>query len=119
MVDRRIRACQMSMGSRIIQLRRRYKFSQSRLGELCGVTKAAVSQWETGASTPELKKLLMIRSRLDFSLDWLMTGEGEMMNGVYPRATGGAVERRLKDRRSMQQHDRRRTDRRRDESTRQ
>jgi transcriptional regulator with XRE-family HTH domain len=63
------------MGPRLIQLRRRYKLSQARLGELCGVSKAAVSQWETGGAMPEIKKLLHLRSQLDFSLDWLLTGE--------------------------------------------
>lgn len=64
------------MGPRLIQLRRKYKLSQSKLGELCGVSKAAVCQWETGGSMPEIKKLLELRSQLDFSLDWLLTGEG-------------------------------------------
>ncbi|MEP6605904.1 MAG: helix-turn-helix transcriptional regulator [Nitrosospira sp.] len=67
------------MGPRLIQLRRRYKLNQSRLGELCGVTKAAVSQWETGISTPEIKKLVELRSKLLFSLDWLITGEGKLI----------------------------------------
>lgn len=63
------------MGPRFIQLRRRYKLSQTKLGELCGVSKAAVSQWETGVSIPEIRKLVELRSKLAFSLDWLITGE--------------------------------------------
>ncbi len=70
----------INMGPRLIQLRRRYQLSQTRLGELCGVSKPAVSQWETGKSCPEIKKLVELRSKLIFSLDWLITGEGEMIN---------------------------------------
>lgn len=93
------------MGPRILQLRRKYKLNQSALGELCGVTKAAVSQWETGISTPEIKKLIEIRSKLIFSLDWLITGEGELVGGdlgVIP----GPKERRQDNRRQHQRRER-------------
>lgn len=86
------------MGPRLVQLRRRYRLNQSQLGELCGVTKAAVSQWETGVSTPEIEKLVRLRSKLDFSLDWLIAGE-EVTSGSgvipYPK------ERRLINRRLL------------------
>jgi transcriptional regulator with XRE-family HTH domain len=100
------------MGPRLIQLRRRYKLSQARLGELCGVSKAAVSQWETGGAMPEIKKLLELRTQLDFSLDWLLTGEGgppsqEQANASHPE------ERRHYERRAMHRRtfDRRHSDR--------
>lgn len=101
------------MGPRLIQLRRKYKLSQARLGELCGVSKAAVSQWETGGAMPEVKKLLELRLHLDFSLDWLLTGEGnlpflELAHAPHPE------ERRHYQRRAMQRRlfDRRHGDRR-------
>lgn len=84
------------MGPRLIQLRRRYKLSQAKLGELCGVSKAAVSQWETGVSMPEIRKLVELRSKLDFSLDWLITGE-EVIDSrpdVMPQIERRRIERR-------------------------
>ncbi|MEO7465342.1 MAG: helix-turn-helix transcriptional regulator [Nitrosospira sp.] len=93
------------MGPRLIQLRRRYKLNQSRLGELCGVTKAAVSQWETGVSTPEIKKLIELRSKLLFSLDWLITGEGEL-NDSNPSDVADPEERRQDTRRRACRRDR-------------
>ena len=98
------------MGPRLIQLRRRYKLSQSKLGELCGVTKAAVSQWETGISTPEIRKLIELRSRLSFSLDWLIAGEGEPIPGsldVMADAERRQESRRRACRRDRRQHQRR------------
>ncbi len=86
------------MGPRLIQLRRRYELNQSQLGELCGITKAAISQWETGVSTPEIKKLIELRSKLDFSLDWLITGEGEIVESSLS-VTANITERRQGDRR--------------------
>jgi transcriptional regulator with XRE-family HTH domain len=96
------------MGPRLIELRRKYRLNQSQLGEICGVSKAAVSQWETGVSTPEIKKLLIIRSKLIFSFDWLITGEGEISSNHGITAVG--TERRQRTRRS--QYDRRLMDRR-------
>lgn len=70
----------MSIGARIVKLRATHKpkkLSQEELGKLCGVSKSAVSQWESGATDPDLKTLLSLKEKLDFSLDWLLTGKGE------------------------------------------
>jgi transcriptional regulator with XRE-family HTH domain len=99
------------MGPRLIQLRHRYKLSQSKLGELCGVTKAAVSQWETGISMPEIKKLVELRSKLLFSLDWLITGEGELTNSSLGDVAD-PKERRQGNRRRACKRDRRQSQRR-------
>ncbi|PTR05347.1 transcriptional regulator with XRE-family HTH domain [Nitrosospira sp. Nsp5] len=107
------------IGSRIVQLRREYSLTQSRLGEMCGVTKAAVSTWENGVAMPEIKKLLIIRSKLVFSFDWLITGEGEMSRAfdimanfterrhASRRDSRWYDRRQVLDRRDRQQHDRR------------
>lgn len=97
----------MNMGPRLIELRRKYKLSQTQLGEICGVSKAAVSQWETGVSTPEIRKLLIIRSKLAFSFDWLITGEGEIDSDFI----SAGKERRQRTRRDSR-YDRRKMDRR-------
>lgn len=75
----------MTIASRIVQLRLAHKpkkLSQDAFGELCGVSKSAVSQWESGATEPDIKTLIKLRSKLAFSLDWLLTGEGDM-GSVY------------------------------------
>jgi transcriptional regulator with XRE-family HTH domain len=69
----------VGIGPRLIQLRHRYNLNQTHLGELCGVTKAAISQWERGVTVPDITKLIKLRSALAFSLDWLITGEEHVM----------------------------------------
>lgn len=82
-----------NIGGRLTQLRLRYNLNQSQLGQLCGVTKAAVSQWEKEISIPEISKLIILRSRLSFSLDWLLSGEEEVISKPV-------VERRQRNRRN-------------------
>ncbi len=65
----------MDIGARIRQLRERNTLSQDKFGELCGVSKASVSQWETGNATPPTDRLVALREHLVFSFDWLIVGE--------------------------------------------
>lgn len=71
----------MGIGERIKQVRTTLGLSGERFGELCGVTKGMVSQWEKELSTPpadrliELRRIARKRYSVDFSLDWIYTGE--------------------------------------------
>lgn len=65
----------MSIGARIRQLREQNKLSGEKFGELCGVTKGMVSQWESDTSTPSTDRLIELRKHLVFSMDWLISGD--------------------------------------------
>lgn len=65
-----------TLGSRMIQLRHHTGLSQERFGDIAGVGKSSVSQWEKGSTTPDTKILIMLANEFDFSLDWLLTGKG-------------------------------------------
>lgn len=75
--------CPMTLGSRLRQLRRLLGLTQEKIAELCEVSKSAVSQWESNDTRPELENLLRLRSAHAFSLDWLLTGLGEI-RGTIP-----------------------------------
>lgn len=64
----------MSIGARIRQLRLANQLSGTKFGELCGVTKGMVSQWESDQSVPSTDKLMELHKKLDFSFDWLLNG---------------------------------------------
>lgn len=76
----------MNIGTRIRQLRKDSKLSQEKLGEMCGVTKGMVSQWENGTVTPPIDRLLELRRHLEFSFDWMLDGK---------LSTGAEIERTL------------------------
>ncbi len=68
------------MGTRIRQLRKLHKLTQAQLGEMCNASKSAVSQWESDQTLPTLANILSLHEQLKFSLDWLLTGEGDDPN---------------------------------------
>ncbi|MCM1148766.1 MAG: helix-turn-helix domain-containing protein [Butyricicoccus sp.] len=62
------------LSEKIYELRRKSGMSQEALAEKIGVSRQAVSKWETGAATPELDKLRALCACFGVTLDEL-TGE--------------------------------------------
>ena len=74
----------MDIGTRIRQLRTHLMLSGDKFGELCGVTRGAVSQWETNLTKPTIENLIKLRSNHYFSIDWVLTGDGKMVPDNMP-----------------------------------
>jgi len=64
----------MELNTTIAQLRARANLSQEQFAELLGVSRQSVQKWESGASAPELDKLIRIAKHFDISLDTLILG---------------------------------------------
>ena len=65
----------MSLGENIIRLRGEKNLSQEKLAAALGVSRQAISKWETDASVPELDKLLAMSELFGVTLDALVRGE--------------------------------------------
>ncbi len=65
----------MTLGEKIISLRTAEKLSQGDLAEKLNVSRQSVSKWETGASIPELEKLIQMSEIFHISLDEFVKGE--------------------------------------------
>jgi len=65
----------MELNERIASLRRQARWSQDQLAELLGVSRQAVSQWETGDTIPDLAKVVDLGRHFGISLDWLAAGQ--------------------------------------------
>lgn len=65
----------MSIGARLRELRNSMELNQEQFGEICGVTKGMVSQWELDIVTPPTDRLMEIHKKHPFSFDWLLNGE--------------------------------------------
>ena len=61
----------MEFKEMLFQLRRERGLNQEQLAEQIGVSRQAVSKWETGEASPDLPNLLALADALDVSLDVL------------------------------------------------
>ncbi len=80
------------LSEKIYALRRKNGLSQEALAEKIGVSRQAVSKWETGAATPELDKLRALCACFGVTLDEL-TGEDAPDVKVETPAAQGAGRR--------------------------
>lgn len=65
----------MTLGEHIVELRNVHGISQADLAEAMEVSRQSVSKWETGASTPDLEKLVKLADYFSLTLDQLVTGK--------------------------------------------
>lgn len=62
----------MSIGNKINKLRTETNMSQEQFAELFGVSRQSVQKWESGASFPELEKIIKISKYFDIPIDSLI-----------------------------------------------
>ena len=65
----------MTLAKRIKAARKSVHITQEELGKRLGVSKAAVSQWEGAATTPDVHNLLRISEVTHVPIAWLLTGQ--------------------------------------------
>lgn len=80
----------MSLGENIIRLRGEKNLSQEKLAAALGVSRQAISKWETDASVPELDKLLAMSELFGVTLDSLVKGEAVQADGEGKERTSAA-----------------------------
>lgn len=64
----------MSIGERIIELRKQSGISQLELSRVMEVSRQAVSKWETDQSCPDALNLIRLSEVLDTDVEYLATG---------------------------------------------
>ena len=67
----------MILADKIILLRRKCGWSQEQLAEQLGISRQSVSKWESGASIPDLDKIIRLSSLFGVSCDYLLKDEVE------------------------------------------
>ena len=66
----------MTIGDKIQYMRKKAGLSQEQLADAVGVSRQAVSKWETGEATPEVGKLLLLTRAFNVTADWLISDQG-------------------------------------------
>ncbi len=64
----------MNIADRIQHLRKSRGISQEELAEQIGVSRQAVSKWESGQSTPDLEKIILLSDYFETTTDYLLKG---------------------------------------------
>ena len=65
----------MALAEKLYELRKKSSLSQEQLAEQLGVSRQAISKWESGQAVPESDKLVAISNYFQVSLDYLMKEE--------------------------------------------
>ena len=64
----------MNLADRIQQLRKRKGISQEELADRIGVSRQAVSKWESGQTSPDLEKIVLLSDYFEVTTDYLLKG---------------------------------------------
>ncbi len=62
----------MNLHEKILYCRKKAGLSQEELSEKIGVSRQAISKWETGDSVPELGKIVLLADIFQVTTDWLL-----------------------------------------------
>lgn len=68
----------MDLQNKIFSCRKNAGLSQEALAERIGVSRQAISKWETGEATPEVAKLLSLAKTFGVTTDWMLSDDPEL-----------------------------------------
>lgn len=74
----------MKLNEKIYHCRRKAGLSQEALAEHIGVSRQAISKWETGEASPEISKLPLLAQTFGVTADWLLS-EDDPVDDVPPQ----------------------------------
>lgn len=80
----------MNIADRIQQLRKSKGISQEELADKVGVSRQAVSKWESEQSTPDIEKVILLSDYFDVTTDFLLKGI-EPVSEKYTRKSDARI----------------------------
>ena len=90
------------IGARIKQARKAKKLNQEEVANACGISRAAVSLWESQTQKPAVPSpdnLLVVAKLLNTTIDWILTGQKSLVvnedRPIYHDVTSGPVTKGL------------------------
>ena len=84
----------MILSEKIIMLRKKYGWSQEELAERLDISRQSVSKWESGASIPDLERIVSMSQLFGVTTDYLLKDEmeeTEFADEMTPEITEGKV----------------------------
>ena len=74
----------MTLGDKLTKLRKENNYTQEQLAEILGVSRQAVSKWESDTAYPETEKLIKLGELYGCSMDYLLK-DGEGASAFVPK----------------------------------
>ena len=72
----------MILADKVMALRKKNGWSQEELAEKLNISRQSVSKWESGASLPDIDKIIALSSLFGVSTDYLLKEELERLYGI-------------------------------------
>lgn len=82
----------MDLGKNILKSRKKLQLSQEQLGQLVGVTRQTISNWELNETVPDARQLLALSRALQIGIDALVDNDMQMM--LSQNEHGGEAEKK-------------------------
>ena len=83
---------EQTLGQRIAAQRKKLGLSQEALGDKMGVSRQAISKWESDGAVPEIDKLIAMSKLFGVTLSWLLGVEEEAVAEPAPGFTDDQLE---------------------------
>ena len=85
----------MTLGNKILKIRKENKMSQEQFAEILNVTRQTVSNWENGNNYPDIETLIKISDKFNVSLDILLKGDKEMIKDINKKIKNNKVLKKI------------------------
>ena len=86
----------MSVGEKIVKLRKEQNLTQEQFADMLKVSRQSVSKWELDSTYPDTEKLIRISKIFNCSLDYLLKDEVEQMDINIAAANEEAKENKIR-----------------------
>lgn len=90
----------MTLGDKLSKLRKENNYTQEQLADILGVSRQAISKWESNITYPETDKLIRISELFNCSLDYLLKDTEETDNKKQTNDEVSFFRKCLKERKS-------------------
>lgn len=90
----------MTLGDKISRLRKENNYTQEQLANLLGVSRQAISKWESDITYPETEKLIRISELFSCSLDYLLKDAAETNDKTGGNEAASTSVKRIRERKS-------------------
>jgi len=88
----------MTFADKLSRLRKESNHTQEQLADILGVSRQAISKWESGTAFPETEKLIRISRLYDCTLDYLLKDEQtEERSKAQPETSGSCTDEESTD----------------------